>query len=155
MENENIVDATASYENNPLTVSAQAAGHLEETRKWSKFLAILGFCFVGLAIVAGLFAGTFFSMAGQQSGMPFPAYFLGIMYAAMAVVYFFPLYYLFRFSAHMKVALRSKSSRELDQAFRNLKAHYKYIGILFVVMLALYVLFGAGAMVAAVVRGGG
>jgi len=154
MENENVVDAAASYESSPLTVSAQAAGHLEETRKWSKFLAILGFCFVGLAILAGLFVGTFLSMAGQQEEMPFPTYFLGIIYAAMGLVYFFPLYYLFKFSAHMKSALRSRNNGELEKAFGNLKAHYKYIGILFVVMLVLYVLVAAGAMVAAVVSGG-
>ncbi len=147
MENENVVDAPASFQGSSLTVSPQASAYLNEARKWSKFLAILGFCFIGLAILAGLFAGTFIARMGGQQDMPFPPYIFSVIYAGMGAIYFFPIYYLLKFSNHMKSALVNQNSRELDTAFEYLKSHYKYIGILFIILLAFYVFFGAGALI--------
>lgn len=147
MENENIVDAPASFQNSPLTVSPQATAYLSETGKWSRFLAILGFCFVGLAVLGGLFAGTFLSRIAGQQNTPFPTYYFGVIYVFMGAIYFFPIYYLFKFSTHVKAALASRDSRELDKALEYLKSHYKYIGILFIILLAFYVFFGVGALV--------
>ena len=88
MENENIVDAEASsYQNAHLVVSPIALEHLNETGKWGKFLAIVGFCFIGLAIIGGLFAGTIFSMMGSSNAdMPFPGFLIGVIYIVMGLL---------------------------------------------------------------------
>ena len=145
MENENIID-TGSYNNSQLTVSPLASGYLNETGKWGKFLAIVGFCFVGLIVMLGLFAGTIFSSMGEA--LPFPGFLMGLIYVAIGLLYFFPVYYLFKFSNQVRTALISKNSQQLDSAFENLKSHYKFIGILMIITLSMYVLFGGGALLA-------
>ncbi|MGZ3959302.1 MAG: DUF5362 family protein, partial [Flavisolibacter sp.] len=61
-------------------------------------------------------------------------------YIIVAVVYFFPCLFLFRFSAGMKKALNSNSQDELDLAFQNLKSMFKYVGVITIIFLALYAL---------------
>jgi hypothetical protein len=148
MENENIVDSGASsYQNRQLFISPIASGYLNETGKWGKFIAVVGFCFVGLMVVGGLFAATIFSTMGSANpAMPFPGFLVGGIYAVLGALYFFPFYYLFKFATELKTALVSTNNQLLDSAFENLKSHYKYIGILMIIMLCSYVLVGAGAL---------
>ena len=145
MENENIID-TGSYNNSQLTVSPLASGYLNETGKWGKFLAIVGFCVIGLIVMIGLFAGTIFS--SMDEALPFPGFMMGLIYVLIGLLYFFPVYYLFKFSSQVRTALINKNSQQLDSAFENLKSHYKFIGILMIITLSMYVLFGGGALLA-------
>lgn len=145
MENENIIDA-GSFNNGQLTVSPLASGYLNETGKWGKFLAIIGFCVIGLIVMMGLFAGTLFS--SMDAVLPFPGFVMGLMYVLIGLLYFFPVYYLFKFSSKVRTALLTKNTQELDAAFENLKSHYKFIGILMIITLSIYVLFGGGALLA-------
>lgn len=147
MENENIIDAGTSYHSSQLTVTPQASGYLNETGKWGKFLAIVGFCFIGLMVLGGLFAGTLFSAMGDT--LPYPTFMLSFIYIAMALLYFFPVFYLFRFSNQIRTALHSKDTRDLEGALENLKSHYKFIGILMIVLLSIYILIGGGALLTA------
>ena len=145
MENENIIDA-GSFNNGQLTVSPLASGYLSETGKWGKFLAIIGFCVIGLIVLMGLFAGTLFS--SMDAALPFPGFVMGLLYVLIGLLYFFPVYYLFKFSSKVRSALMTKNTQELDAAFENLKSHYKFIGILMIITLSIYVLFGGGALLA-------
>ena len=146
MENENIIDAGANYQSNQLTVSPLASGYLNETGKWSKFLAVIGFCFIGLIVVIGLFAGTIFGAVG--AALPYSGFMISVIYIVMGLLYFFPVYYLFKFSAEIRTALISKNAKDLESALENLKSHYKYIGIMMIIVLSIYVLIGGGALVA-------
>ena len=147
MENENIIDAVTTYQSNQLTISPLASGYLNETSKWAKFLAIVGFCMVGLIVIGALFAGTLLSSLG--AGLPGSGFMITVIYLAIAVVYFFPIYYLFRFASRIRPALTTKSPQELESAFENLKSHYKYIGILMIITLSIYILIGGGALLTA------
>jgi hypothetical protein len=71
--------------------------------------------------------------------------FLTVFYLLVALLYFFPVYYLFQFSVKMKAALAQQSSELLQQAFENLKSHYKFMGILMIVVLGFYVIILAFA----------
>lgn len=115
--------------------------NLNETRKWTFFLAILGFVFIGLMVIASFSIGAIFSELGDDS-MPFPSSMLGGIYFVMGIIYFFPIYYLYKFSTHMKNALASGEDISLDEAFKNLKSHYKFVGILTIVVLSIYLLAG-------------
>ncbi len=144
MENENIIDVGTGFDSNELSVSPAASGYLNETGRWAKFLAVIGFIFVGLLVIFGLFAGTIFSSLG--SPVPFPGFMMGLIYIAMGILYFFPLYYLFRFATRLKGALTTKSARELESAFENLKSHYKFIAVLMIIVLGIYVFVGGIAL---------
>ena len=66
------------------------------------------------------------------------AFFVVIM-ILMAVLYFFPIYYLFTFSKLSKLAVDNNDGGSFSEAMRYLKMHYRYMGILMIVVLSIYV----------------
>lgn len=147
MENTQITDEAV------LTVKPQITdeiiGFLDETRKWAKFLAILGFIGCGLIAIIGLVMGVFMGAMGSASNglMMMPSSIISIVYLLMAVLYFFPVLYLFRFSVSMGKAIDSGNEEEFTLAFMNLKRHYRFIGILTIVVISLYILMIIGLII--------
>lgn len=137
-------------ESNDLSLTTGSKMFLKQTASWTKFISIVGFVFLGLLVVVALFAGSMLGAAMESSGMQMGGAFITILYLAIAVLYFFPIYYLFKFSAKMKEALRDQSSALLEEAFSNLKSHYKFMGILLIILLGIYALaFIFGGLAAA------
>lgn len=122
-----------------MELTQETRQNLNEIRKWAYFLSILGFIGIGLMLIGSISIGTIFNHIGDND-LPFPGSLLGGVYFILAVIYFFPVYYLFKFSTHMKQALLNNEETDEVLAFRFLKSHYKYIGIFAVVMLSIYVL---------------
>lgn len=122
-----------------LELTNRSLSYLNETRKWTMFLAILGFVFLGIMVIFSLsFSAIFSSISGEEAKLPFPGFLIGFIYLILAVVYFFPILYLYKFSSFIKDGILNSSSDQLDLAFQNLKSHYKFMSILFIVMLAFY-----------------
>ncbi|WP_237588861.1 hypothetical protein [Polaribacter sargassicola] len=125
-----------------LTLTSASKSFLKETAKWAKFLAVLGFIFIGLMVVFAIFSTTIFDLASKmQEGVPAN---LGLImtavYLVLAFIYFFPVYYLLQFSNKMKKALLSKDDEILAKAFQMLKSHYKFIGVFTIITISLYIL---------------
>lgn len=127
-------------------ISAEIKGYLKETAKWSKFLSIVGFVMVGIMVIAGLIMGTVgasaFSALGPDAG---PMGMLGggmfmVIYLLLALLYFFPTLYLYRFSSKMQTALNSDSQNDLTESFKNLKSVFKFWGIFTAIFIGLYAL---------------
>jgi Na+/H+ antiporter NhaB len=79
---------------------------LLEARKWANLVAIVGFIGLGIIVVAGLLAGVLFSaMLGDRGSFPFPIGIMGFFYVGMALIYFFPLLYLYRFAKSAQKAV--------------------------------------------------
>jgi small-conductance mechanosensitive channel len=136
MEENDIIDDQVLADNNLLT--SLALDHLKEMRKWTNFLAIVGFILSGIIIVFGLFAGTLFQSLNELSVTPFPMGLLGLIYIAMGVLYLIPAYQLYKFSQQMKLALESKQSDFFTTSFNHLRKMFKFLGILMVIVLSLY-----------------
>lgn len=131
---------------NEFSVSNNSFMFLNETRKWASFIAIVGFIITGFMAIAALFMGSIMGMAFAQTGMP-SGLITGI-YIAMSAIYFFPCFYLYKFSSSMKGAIQFKDSKQLEVAFENLKSFFKFIGIFLIIVLGLYalmLLFGLAA----------
>jgi len=113
--------------------------NLNETRKWTNFLSIMGFIFIGLMILIAFAISSMMStMPNGGSAYPFSGTVLGFVYLIIAFIYFFPILYLYRFSKYTKKALETQNSNDLNEAFKNLKSHYRFMGIITIVMIALY-----------------
>ncbi len=138
-----------------MTLSRHAQDYLAEIRKWANFLAIMGFIGVGFMALGSLFIGLIFSNLPIENEMPFPGIIFSVVYFLFALVYFFPVYFLYQFSVKLKTALMEKSEEYLESAFKFLKSHYKFIGILTIVMLALYPIIMIVAVVFGVMSGMG
>ena len=109
-----------------------------EISKWSGFLAIVGFIFLALLIVLSF---TFLFISGSipfgTQGMAFPRGLLFVVYLIFALIYFFPVYYLFRFSHHLRRAVRQSDEANLSVSMRYLKNFFVYTGVLTIIYLIL------------------
>lgn len=138
-------------ENKKIEIEQETIKHLNTTRKWAMFLAIIGFIILGLIIIIGLIAGTFltaFNSGGKDLGIPESLMFVPIL--LLAVIYFFPVLFLFRFSKHTSHAVQTLDKLEFHKAIKNLKSFFVYIGVLIIIFLSLYivVLIVAGSSLA-------
>lgn len=140
------MEETSAFEKFELQLDTTAKDFVKEIAKWAYFLSIIGFIGIGLLLIIAVFAGAFFSAMGSTMpgmgvyGGSFGAA-MGAIYFLMAAFYFFPVYYLFKFSSNAKKAFRDNDSEALTSSFGYLKSHYKFIGILMIVLLAIYALF--------------
>ena len=133
-------DSTSIVQNEKsMEFQAEAIGYLDETRKWAMFLSIMGFIAVGLLIVAALVMGVIFSFIPDTDDLPagFGLIF-SVLYLVLAGLYFFPVLYLNQFSQKAKKAIAEQNSSFLTEAIGRLKSHYKFIGIMTIVMMAIY-----------------
>jgi Family of unknown function (DUF5362) len=135
-----------------LHVDHNVSTYLTETAKWAKFMAIMGFIGCGFMVLFSLFIGSFLSaaflrMGGGTAGLGYMGGFLSFIYIVIAIVYFFPCLYLYNFASKMQVALRSNDQDLLSLSFRNLKSCYRFVGILMIIVLALWVLGAVLALI--------
>lgn len=114
--------------------------NLNTLRKWTMFLAVSGFIFLGLIIILGLMTGTFltaFNQSDKISGIPdllLIAAFIGV-----TVINFFPVLFLFRFSKHLSVAVSTLDNIAMHKAIRDIKRFFVYTGILLIIIISVYV----------------
>ena len=125
--------------------------YYDQIRKWTTFFSILGFVFIGFLIIIGIFAGSIFSKFGQVNSN-FPFFIIGFIYIILAIIYFFPVLYLYRFSISSKLAIKNNDSNEIVKAFKNLKSHYQFMGILTIIVLSIYLIIGIGFFIVKLVR---
>ncbi len=89
--------------------------------------------------MGGLIFGVVFSFIGDDMmPTPFPLGIFGFLYLIIAAVYFFPVFYLYKFATKAYEAVIGYNSNTLEVAVLNLKSYFKFIGILIIVMLSLY-----------------
>lgn len=136
-----------------MNVDQNGKAHLAEAARWAKFLAIIGFIICGLIVLAGLFVGSFMSVFSSRYGAnpynDFPAgpgftAAMTVYYIVIALIYFFPNLFLFRFATKMKTALASNNQEILNSSFQNLKATFRYLGIVTLIMV---IFMGLGILV--------
>lgn len=135
-----------------LIIDWRSKEFLKETAKWTKFLAILGFVGIGLMVLGSLVL--LFAPSSLMSNGDFPfggKIFMMLLYLAFAVLYYFPISYLYQFSEKTKKAIENNDNNAIRDAFEFLKSHYKFMGILTIILLSFYAiiifigLIGAGA----------
>ena len=134
-----------------LVIDWRSKEFLKETAKWTKFLAILGFVGIGLMVLGSLVM--LFAPSSLMSNGDFPfggKIFMMLLYLAFAVLYYFPISYLYQFSENTKKAIENNDNNAIRDAFEFLKSHYKFMGILTIILLSFYAimifiaLIGAG-----------
>lgn len=121
-----------------IELTTDSINSLDTIWRWTSFFSILGFILIAMLIVLGIAMG--FILSAFDNGMMGSSvkYILMFVYIIMGAVYFLPILYLFRFSNWTKKALRNKSSLDLSLALKSLKSHFQYVGIMTIVLFALY-----------------
>ena len=127
--------------------------YLGIVRKWTKFISVVMFIMIGIMVLAGIFMGfamNLVSSMATQSPLPFPGIFFSVFYILMALVYFFPVLYLYRFAQYLGNALSMRSTDELTTALMFLKKHYSFIGVLIIISIVMMVLIFFIAIIAGI-----
>lgn len=146
MENE-----ATFFEDKKIEFNDKNLGFLKETAKWTRFMAVIGFIGIGLMVLGGVFGASAISKMNAVSGRStVPPLFFTVIYVVLAAVYYLPIRYLWQFSVKMETGIKMTSQMDVDSAFGYLKSHYKYIGIMMIVLLSLYVLIIIIAIIALV-----
>lgn len=118
-----------------------AIEHLRGARKWSNFLSIIGFVLIGIMILimtAFLLLGTFVS--SNDNLVRFTSFVQIVPIALMIIIYGFPIYYLYQFGKYSSTAINNYDSDAIGLAFKYLNLHYRFMGILVIVVLAFYLI---------------
>lgn len=142
---------TATEIKDPITLNRQSVESLTETRKWTTFFSILGFIFVGLMVILALVMALILPFLNEAGQMPYPPILLSVIYLILGGIYLLPVIFLMRFGNLLKRALLSRSTEVFGEAMKNLALHFRTVGIMTIIFIALYIL----AIIAMVILGAG
>lgn len=134
-------------EENFLLVSQEIKSDLITITKWAYFMSIIGF--IGIGIMAIGSVSTFFLTGAATEyqdfqNIPFPLYFIGIIYLATAVICFFPNYFMFLYAKKLRKGLDTNNQELLAEGFKNEKKLTVFLGVLVVISLILFVMMIIG-----------
>lgn len=148
-----------------LELNQLAIKNIEDSAKWGKFIAIVGFVLVALLlfialIMAFVLPSINFSELQDMQGMqnnPGAAMlangmgpFLSFLYLIIAVLYFIPILFLYNYSTQSLKAIKNVDSDLLTSAFNNMRKQYKFVGIMTIIVIALYALLFIGGFIAGI-----
>jgi len=140
-----------------LTIDPVTKANLTETAKWARFLAI-----VGMVVLVVALAFTVYSVMvlGQMSVIaPNAGYSvnpslndnmkIGIVIGSiiMLAIAFFPLLFLLRFANGMRNAINGNDQQRLNISFQSLKIYFRYLGIVVLIVLVMYAVIIALALI--------
>lgn len=139
------MEEITTTEETKMYLTENSKSFLKETAKWAYFLSILGFIGIAFIVLIALFMGTLFTKLSSLGGGAatlgaIGGGFITVIYLVIAVIYFFPVYYLYQFSSKARVAFAINHNEQLNASFEYLKSHYKFLGIFALITLTLYVL---------------
>ena len=143
------MEENSTIQKTEVTLTQNSLNYLSEIGKWSMFFAVLGFIGIALMIIVGFFAGTIFSALPASSEMPIPGFLFGLIYIVLGGVYYLPMKYLYNLASKISTGVRKKDEAILEESLMNLKAHYKFMGIMYIAIFSLYILVAIGALITA------
>ncbi len=142
-------------------VSVRTVGLLRGTRPWVMLLAVIGAIGAGLMVLgalAMLLLGGAMGAAGAGAGIPgMPAGMMGgiaVIYLVMAGLYVYPIMKLFQFCGAVESLSRTRAQSDLERALNAQRVFWKFIGIMMLAGIVIYViaiaaLVGTGVMAGA------
>jgi hypothetical protein len=129
-----------------LSVSAEMKRNWMTTSKWAMFFAIVGFVYIGFNLLSiGSMAATFRMLATMSSNPFIDAIgpmvpYITVFSLLMMVVVFMICFYHLRFSSQLKKAVNFTDQLAFEQAWMNLRNHFRLYGITVCVVLAMYLI---------------
>ncbi len=120
-----------------LSVGFNTINDLRIAGQWGMMLAVIGFISIGIMLLFALLFMLFPFGDQFDAALPYPRFLLGGLYLIIAVVYIFPVVYLYKFSAHAKKTFLHRDKTELHSTIRNLKILFRLTGIFTIAMLVI------------------
>ena len=132
--------------------------YLKGASPWLRFVGVLGFISAGLMVLSFaflLFSPLVTDLTGQTIfvGEVFGGGIVVIFFIGLGALMFFPSLFVYRFGEKIRNYLRTGTDQELEQAFKNNRYLWKFIGIICIVNLAFLPLMVAGNIIIMLVSG--
>lgn len=126
-----------------LTVDTAGYNYLKDAAKWAKFLALVGFIFCAFFVLLALVLGTLLNdmITSMSTYGSYARVVITFTYGGLAVLNFFPCLFLYNFAAKMQNALRDNDQVKLTSSFKNMRAFFRYVGVLMIISLCFWLLF--------------
>ncbi|PSR15447.1 MAG: hypothetical protein DA408_08745 [Bacteroidetes bacterium] len=140
MDIDSILDDSHASAGSKLVINNAISDFLSESARWARFIAIVGFVFVGLSLLGVLAGGSTLLAVGLPSDMDGFSGLFVVFFLAISAVALVPLYYLYNFATKMQVALAEENPVFLADAFENHKSFFKFYGIMLAIVLGFYAL---------------
>ncbi len=121
-----------------IVISDVARRAIVSGAKWGKFLAIIGFVFTGIMVIAALGVIVMGAMMGGFGGPQLGVF--GVMYIVLAGVYFFPCLFLLKYANNVTNGLEKGAVKDIDSGFKNLELMFKFVGIMTIVIIGIYII---------------
>lgn len=141
---ENIKGNTEDTSLQDLKLTAATLKYLKTAARWAKFLALMGFVFVGLMILAGLFIGVIYNISESDimmdQEMSIPSLLLSFFYISLAVIMLIPNLFMNSFANKMVKSIENNDEKLLSKSFRSLKNWFLYFFLSVVVLIILYII---------------
>ncbi len=126
----------------PPVITSAMMEYLKQTKPWVRFISILMFIGTGFLLLAGLIFMLGASVMSSRFGSTFggvPAAVVGLVYVVLGALYIIPAVFLFRYAAGIQKALTVDLMSGVEEALRSQKSFWRFVGILMVIMLILWV----------------
>jgi hypothetical protein len=139
MDINNIVIDTPSEVGSGMVLNTASKLQLNQIRKWMQFFAILGivFCVLMLLVSFGLFFT--FSYQEMYANMPASSRYSLFVVPILAVVIIPATVFAFKFSQAMRTALYTSNPERAQDAFKNFRNLFRYMGIFTIVSFVFYI----------------
>ena len=139
--------ADASVPASPPAITTTMVDSLRQTKPWVRFLSILGFVMAGLMMLVGFVCqllGIVASMSPPsrlKSPLSAPAMILiGLAYMGLAVLYFLPALYLYRFAEAIKRLPALDGASGMEEALRHQELFWRFAVVAILGTLVFYAL---------------
>ena len=158
MENDPYSTPLANVHSSGFTGNAEVSQgviqQLAGTKGWVRFISVLMFIGAGLML---LFAVIMVVMGSAMASLTKSPMFSGgfgivlaVIYGIFAFIYIFPALKLWKYASCIGSLIASGASSDLEMALNEQRSFWKFIGMIFLVLLSLYALI----FIAAIVLGG-
>ncbi len=132
-----------------LRINFEIQDYLYQSAKWAKLLSFIGFLIILLIVAFALSINTLYSQL--KSFLPnvpdLPAQGITIFYLVVALIYLIPAISLYRFSSNIKESFVEQDQLKFARGFNSLNSFFKFWGIFTLIIVILFVLLIALAVV--------
>ena len=130
-----------------LNIDPVTKTNLNSVANWARFLSIIGFVVLLVALIGSILTLTVYSdyIIGSSSDDPNGQQIARMLRWTTAItalvsiaIGYFPCLFLFKFANRMKKALHANSQEDLNRSFTLLKIYFRYLGIIILILIVIY-----------------
>jgi len=121
-----------------LQIDNEGSSYLFEIAKWAKLFGILGLIGGVIIILAGLMTAFLSSSLNSFAGLRGFGPVIGIFSVLISIVYLYSSWLLLKFATTMPTGLKKNDQLLVNEALKNLKIFFRFLGILSLVIIGVY-----------------